>query len=227
MQRAIRSYVIRAGRITDAQRRALDLFWPRYGLEFAERPLDLNVCFGRTAPRTLEIGFGNGEHLLERALSLPERDFLGIEVHQPGIGHLLLAAERSGAANLRVIAHDAVEVLQHQIAPDSLDEIQLLFPDPWPKKRHHKRRIVQADFAQLVAARLAPGGHFHIATDWTPYAEQMLAVLNACASLQNCAPDAGYSEASAVAARRATRFQRRGERLGHTVHELLYRRRET
>jgi tRNA (guanine-N7-)-methyltransferase len=224
MQRAIRSYVIRAGRITDAQRRARDQYWPRFGIEFEPRVLDLEQCFGRRAARTLEIGFGNGEHLLERACSTPERDFLGIEVHEPGVGHLLLAAAKAQLTNLRVIAHDAVEVLQQQIPPASLDEVQLLFPDPWPKKRHHKRRIVQPEFAQLVASRLGPDGRFHVATDWTPYAQHMLTVLNACPSLINCAADLGFVAAADVLARRATRFERRGERLGHQAHELLYRR---
>jgi tRNA (guanine-N7-)-methyltransferase len=225
MQRAIRSYVIRAGRTTDAQRRARDEYWPRFGIDFDPALLDLDRCFGRRSARTLEIGFGNGEHLLERALASPERNFLGIEVHEPGVGHLLLAASKAQVSNLRVIAHDAVEVLQHQIGPESLDEVQLLFPDPWPKKRHHKRRIVQPEFAQLVASRLSPEGRFHAATDWTPYAEHMLTVLNACPSLVNCAADLRFVSPEEVRARRATRFQRRGERLGHCVHELLYRRR--
>jgi tRNA (guanine-N7-)-methyltransferase len=224
MQRAIRSYVVRAGRITVAQRRALEQFWSRYGIDYDAQTLDLNQHFGRTAPRTLEIGFGNGEHLLERALGAPERDFLGVEVHQPGIGHLLLAAASAKVTNLRVIAHDAVEVLEHQIAPASLDEVQLLYPDPWPKKRHHKRRIVQSEFAGLIASRLAPAGRWHLATDWQPYAQQMLEVLNACPALANCANGGGYADTEDVLSRRATRFQRRAERLGHTLHELLYRR---
>jgi tRNA (guanine-N7-)-methyltransferase len=225
MERAIRSYVIRAGRITDAQRRARAQYWPHFGIDFAPQTLDLDHCFGRRAPRTLEIGFGNGDHLLERASTAPERDFLGVEVHEPGIGHLLLAAAKAQIGNLRVIAHDAVEVLQQQIAPETLTEVQLLFPDPWPKKRHHKRRIVQPEFAQLIASRLTPEGRFHLATDWTPYAQQMLAVLNACPSLANCAQDLGFVTPEDVMARRATRFQRRGERLGHQVHELLFQRR--
>jgi len=225
MQRAIRSYVIRAGRITDAQRRALEQYWPRYGIDFGPQMLDLDRCFGRNSMRTLEIGFGNGEHLLERALAQPERDFIGVEVHQPGVGHLLLAAAKAEVANLRIIAHDAVEVLQQQLPLDSLDEVQLLFPDPWPKKRHHKRRIVQSEFALLIASRLRVAGRFHLATDWEPYAAQMLSVLNDCPSLSNCAQEAGYVGQDAIMARRATRFQRRGERLGHQVHELLYRRR--
>jgi tRNA (guanine-N7-)-methyltransferase len=224
MQRAIRSFVIRAGRITDAQRRAREEYWPRFGIDFDPVQLDLDRCFGRHRARTLEIGFGNGEHLLERAAASPDRDFLGIEVHEPGVGHLLLAASKSEIMNLKVIAHDAVEVLHHQIGPETLDEVQLLFPDPWPKKRHHKRRIVQSEFAELVASRLTAQGRLHVATDWTPYAEHMLTVLNACPSLVNCAADHGFANPEEVMARRATRFQRRGERLGHSVHELLYRR---
>ncbi len=220
--RSIRSYVLRAGRITDAQQRALAQLWPRIGLEFNLGVLDLERIFGRRAPCTLEIGFGNGEHLLERALAEPERDFLGVEVHRPGIGHLLLAANAAGVANLRLIAHDAVEVLQYQIAPGALDELQLLFPDPWPKARHHKRRLVQPEFARLAASRLAPGGRWHLATDWEPYAEAMLEVLNACDALHNCAPGGGFIDG--VMPRAATRFERRGERLGHRVRELLFER---
>ncbi|HEY6452414.1 MAG TPA: tRNA (guanosine(46)-N7)-methyltransferase TrmB [Steroidobacteraceae bacterium] len=219
--RSVRSYVMRAGRITEAQQRALSTIWPRYGTEFTPGALDLARVFGRAAACTLEIGFGNGEHLLERAIAAPERDFLGIEVHRPGIGHLLLAADKAGIANLRVIAHDAVEVLHWQIAPDSIAELQLLFPDPWPKTRHHKRRIVQPDFADLVASRLIPGGRFHLATDWEPYAQEMLAVLGACEALRNCA---GHGFIDRVMDRAATRFERRGERLGHRVRELLFER---
>jgi tRNA (guanine-N7-)-methyltransferase len=223
--RAIRSYVLRTGRITPAQQRALHEHWSRFGVEFGPQVLDLVQLFGRVAACTLEIGFGNGEHLLERALAQPGRDFLGVEVHRPGIGHLLLAATKAGVTNLRVIAHDAVEVLRQQIAPGSLSEVQLLFPDPWPKKRHHKRRIVQPDFVALVASRLSAGARLHLATDWEPYAEQMLLVLNGCDLLANGAEGGGFIDVDAVAARRATRFERRGERLGHQVRELLYRRR--
>lgn len=210
--------------MTEAQGRALQLLWPRYGIDFQPVPLDLDQLFGRPAARTLEIGFGDGEHLLQRALAAPERDFIGIEVHPPGIGHLLLLADRASVSNLKLIAHDAVEVLQQQLQPASLDEVQLLFPDPWPKKRHHKRRILNAQFAQLVASRLTASGRFHAATDWTPYAQQMLSVLNGCPTLRNCAHEGGYMPAADVRTRQATRFQRRGERLGHALHELLYRR---
>jgi tRNA (guanine-N7-)-methyltransferase len=224
MHRAIRSYVIRTGRITPGQERALGEHWPRFGVEFEPRVLDLTELFGRVAARTLEIGFGNGEHLLERALAQPAQDFIGVEVHRPGVGHLLLAAAKAEVANLRVIAHDAVEVLEQQIAPASLDEVQLLFPDPWPKKRHHKRRIVQPEFVALVASRLGAGGRLHLATDWEPYAEHMLLVLSGCGLLANCAAAGGFIDVDAVQARSATRFQRRGERLGHRVRELLFRR---
>jgi tRNA (guanine-N7-)-methyltransferase len=222
LRRGVRSYVMRAGRITGAQQRALEEHWPSYGIEFAGEMLDLDRVFGRRAPRTLEIGFGNGEHLLERASASPDRDFLGVEVHRPGIGHLLLAVSKAGIGNLRVIAHDAVEVLQRQIPPDSLDELQLLFPDPWPKARHHKRRIIQAAFVSLAASRLQIGGQLHAATDWEPYAEEMLTVLGACPALRNCAAHGKFMDL--VRARTATRFERRGERLGHRVRELLFTR---
>lgn len=224
VSRAIRSFVLRAGRITPAQQRALSEQWPRYGVQFEPRLLDLAQLFGRVAACTLEIGFGNGEHLLERALAEPEHDFLGVEVHRPGIGHLLLAAAAAEVSNLRLIAHDAVEVLRHQIAPASLDQVQLLFPDPWPKTRHHKRRIVQPSFADLVASRLRAGGRLHLATDWEPYAEHMLQVLNDCSVLVNCTAGGGFLGTQAIEVRQATRFERRGERLGHRVRELLFQR---
>jgi len=220
--RSVRSYVMRAGRITEAQQRALATLWPRFGVEFNAGELDLDRLFGRAAPRTLEIGFGNGEHLLERALSTPERDFLGIEVHRPGVGHLLLGAGKAELKNVRVIAHDAVDVLQQQIPESSLDEVQLLFPDPWPKARHHKRRLVQPEFARLVASRLIPGGRFHLATDWEPYADEMLQVLSDCDALRNCAASGGFADQ--VMSRSATRFELRGQRLGHRVRELLFTR---
>lgn len=220
--RSIRSYVLRAGRITRAQQRALETLWPRFGVEFNIGELDLDRLFGRGAPRTLEIGFGNGEHLLERAMAQPERDFLGVEVHRPGVGHLLLAAGKAGISNLRVIAHDAFEVLKYQLPAASLEEIQLLFPDPWPKARHHKRRLVQPEFVELLASRLQGGGRVHMATDWEPYAQVMLEVLGACATLRNCAEGGGF--AGQVMERATTRFERRGQRLGHHVRELLFQR---
>jgi len=219
---AIRSFVMRAGRVTQAQQRALAELWPRFGVEFTPAPLDLTALFGRSAPRSVEIGFGNGEHLIERALAAPERDFLGIEVHRPGIGHLLLGLQRHGLRNVRVIAHDAVEVFAQQLPCASLDEVEILFPDPWPKKRHHKRRLIQPEFVTLVAARLRAGGLLHLATDWEPYAEHMLQTLEACGALANDTGSGGFASGMA---RSATRFERRGERLGHRVRELSFRRR--
>jgi tRNA (guanine-N7-)-methyltransferase len=223
--RPIRSYVLRAGRITPAQERALAELWPRYGVDFRPAELNLPELFARRAPVSLEIGFGNGEHLLRRASAEPERNFLGVEVHRPGIGHLLLAAERNDLKNLRIVAHDAVEVLEQQIAPGSLDEVQLLFPDPWPKKRHHKRRLVQPAFINLLASRLGPGGKLYIATDWQPYAERMREDLEACAALRNSAELLAGARADSIQTEpthEPTRFQRRGERLGHQIHRLLF-----
>ncbi|MFT3906421.1 MAG: tRNA (guanosine(46)-N7)-methyltransferase TrmB [Steroidobacteraceae bacterium] len=221
-RRTVRSFVMRAGRITAAQQRALEQWWPVYGLEYSAAPLDLATSFGRAAPCTLEIGFGDGEHLAARAAAEPERNFIGVEVHRPGVGHLLLAAAQGELRNVRIIAHDAVEVLNAQIAPGSLDEVQLLFADPWPKKRHHKRRIVQPPFVALLASRLRPGGRLHLATDWVPYAEHMLAVLEAEPALRNSAGSRRWAEQPET--RAATRFERRGTRLGHEVRELLFER---
>jgi tRNA (guanine-N7-)-methyltransferase len=218
----IRSFVLRAGRITGAQKRALEELLPRYGIPFAPGPLDLDRCFGRAAPRVLEIGFGNGDTLVELAAAAPGTDFIGVEVHPPGVGHCLLEIESRGLRNVRVIAHDAVEVLAQQVAPASLDEVLLYFPDPWPKKRHHKRRIVQPEFAALVADRLKPGGSFKLATDWEPYAAWMLEVLGASPELENVALHGGCVERPA---RSATRFENRGRRLGHPVFDLQYRKR--
>ena len=219
--RAVRSYVTRAGRVTDAQQRALIELWPRFGVAFGDAVLDLAALFARAAPCTMEIGFGNGEHLAWRAQAEPDRNFLGVEVHRPGIGHLLRAAAAAGLGNLRVIEHDAVEVLGRQIAPGALEEIQILFPDPWPKKRHHKRRLIQPEFAALAASRLRIGGRIHLATDWGPYAEQIGAVLDACPLFARVA--AG-EPAAGPASRAATRFERRGLRLGHQVRDFVYQR---
>ena len=220
--RSIRSFVTRAGRITAAQQRALAALWPKYGVDFAARPLEPRTLFSRTAPCTLEIGFGNGENLLALAAAHPERDFLGIEVHRPGVGRLLLGLEARALGNVRVICHDAVEVLEQQIAPGSLAEILILFPDPWPKKRHHKRRLLQEPFAEVLASRLSRGGVLRLATDWQPYALQMLEVLSAVRGLENLAADRAFSDRPLE--RAPTRFERRGERLGHTVWDLCFRR---
>jgi len=220
--RSIRSFVVRGGRITDAQQRALDESWPRYGIDFEPRQLDLDALFGRGAPRTLEIGFGNGENLLTLATNHPERDYFGIEVHKPGVGRLLLSAEKQNLTNIRASCHDAVEVLNQQIAPDSFDEVLVLFPDPWQKKRHHKRRLIQPAFVECIADCLKPRGVFHLATDWAPYAQHMLEVLNACARFTNISPAGDYVPRDAM--RVQTRFEKRGQRLGHDVWDLAFTR---
>jgi tRNA (guanine-N7-)-methyltransferase len=221
--RAVRSFVTRAGRITPAQQRALVELWPKYGLEFSPQPLQLRALYARSARCTIEIGFGNGDNLLRLAGAHPERDFLGIEVHRAGIGRLLLALEAQQLRNLRIVCHDAVEVLEAQVPPLSVQEILILFPDPWPKKRHHKRRLLQPAFAALAASRLAAGGQLRLATDWEPYAQHMLETLNASATLENLAADGGFVPRPSE--REPTRFERRGERLGHEVWDLAYRKR--
>jgi len=220
--RSIRSFVIRAGRITEAQQRALEEQWPKYGVEFEPQPLDLDALFGRQAPRVVEIGFGNGENLAALAAAHPERDYLGIEVHRAGVGRLMLAAETGQLTNVRISNHDAVEVLEHQLPAQSLDEMLILFPDPWHKKRHHKRRLVQSPFISLAASRLRPGGVLRLATDWEAYAVQMLEVLGASDVLVNESSDGGYIEKPAE--RITTRFEKRGQRLGHGVWDLAFRR---
>ncbi|MGQ0835871.1 MAG: tRNA (guanosine(46)-N7)-methyltransferase TrmB [Gammaproteobacteria bacterium] len=221
-RRGIRSFVVRGGRITDAQERALSELWPRYGIEFTPAPLDFDAVFKRRAPRVVEIGFGTGENLVALATTRPERDHLGIEVHRPGVGRLLLAIEKLGLANVRAICHDAVEVLDHQIPAASLDEVLILFPDPWHKKRHHKRRLIQPPFAALVANRLKAGAVLRLATDWQPYAEQMLEVLTACPELENLSGDGSFIARSDE--RLPTRFEKRGERLGHGAWDLAFAR---
>jgi len=220
--RSIRSFVVRGGRITDAQQRALESLWPKYGIDVQPHLLDVDVAFGRRAARTLEIGFGNGENLASLAAAHPDRDYLGIEVHRPGAGRLLLALEERRLSNVRVICHDAVEVLSWQIPLQSLDEVLILFPDPWPKKRHHKRRLVQAPFVELVAERLRVGGTLHLATDWQPYAQAALEVLSTNSKLRNLAPDGAYSQRPSE--RSPTRFEQRGTRLGHAVWDLAFSR---
>jgi len=221
LRRSVRSYVIRAGRTTAAQQRALTESWPRFGLDFAPEPLDLERVFGRRAPRMIEIGFGAGEALLAFASEHPEVDCLGIEVHPPGVGHLLLGAEAADLHNLRVIAHDAVEVLAQQIPPAAIDIVHIFFPDPWPKKRHHKRRLIQPEFVALLARVMAPGGTLRLATDWEPYAHHMREVLGASSAFRARTAD-GFVPRPSV--RPLTRFERRGQRLGHGVWDLEYER---
>ena len=213
---------MRGGRITQAQQRALESLWPRYGIPFQPAPLDLEALFGRRAPLTLEIGFGNGANLAAQAQMHPERNYLGVEVHLPGVGRLLLDLEERRLQNARVICHDAVEVLAHQLAPQTLHEVLILFPDPWPKKRHHKRRLVQMPFVELVADRLAPGGVLRLATDWQPYADASLEVLSLHPRLRNLAATGTFVPRSQE--RSPTRFEKRGERLGHEVWDLAFER---
>jgi tRNA (guanine-N7-)-methyltransferase len=223
LRRPIRSFVMRAGRMTAGQARALEELWPRFGVEYSTAPLSLDELFGRRAPRTLEIGFGNGENLASLAVAHPERDYFGVEVHQPGVGHLLLLAETNNLSNIRVSAHDAVELLRDQIAPVALDEVLVLFPDPWHKTRHHKRRLIQPPFVELVASRLAAGGVLRLATDWEPYAVQMLEVLSAAQrSFTNESPSGSWMPRPED--RAPTRFEKRGARLGHGVWDLAFRR---
>lgn len=223
--RPIRSFVLRQGRLTVAQERAFSELWPRYGVEW--RPgtlLDLGELFGNDRPVVLEIGFGNGDSLARMAAADPGCNWLGVEVHGPGVGHLLLEIERLDLSNLRVVRQDAVELLTHGISPGALDRVQLFFPDPWPKKRHHKRRILSPDFVEQLARVLRPGGIFHAATDWEPYAEQMMMVLESPGGpLENTAGPGQFAERPAT--RPLTRFERRGERLGHQVRDLVFRRR--
>lgn len=219
--RPIRSFVLRVSRTSNAQRRAVDQLLPRLGIAFESRPLDLDAVYGRRAPRVLEIGFGMGEALAELAQTHPERDFLGIEVHTPGVGNLLKLLDANGLTNVRVISHDAVEVLTHMIPPASFDGVHIFFPDPWPKKRHHKRRLIQPAFVHLLASRIRPGGYLHLATDWVEYAAQMLAVASAEPSLANTVADYAPRPES----RPHTKFEERGIRLGHEVRDLLFRKR--
>lgn len=216
----VRSYVLRQGRISSAQERALRELLPRYGIAFDARPIDAAAVFGRDAPMVLEIGSGMGETTAAIAQAQPETDFLALEVHGPGVGSLLRKIAELGLVNLRVIRHDANDVLEQMIPDGMLAGIHLFFPDPWPKKRHHKRRLVQPAFAALAARKLAPGGYLHLATDWEEYAEQMLAVLSAEPLLRNAA--SGYSERPAY--RPLTKFEARGLRLGHAVRDLIFRR---
>lgn len=220
--RTIRSFVVRTGRMTAGQQKAMDEHWPHFGLGFDTQPLDLDALFNRQAPRVLEIGFGNGEHLAQLAQAHPDRDFIGIEVHPPGVGHLLHLIALHQLSNVRVSCHDAVEVLREQIAPAGLDEVLVLFPDPWHKARHNKRRLIQPTFVDLLAARIKPGGVLRLATDWVPYAEQMLECVSGNTAFANLAADGGYLPRDA--ARAPTRFERRGERLGHEVRDLAFSR---
>lgn len=225
--RRIRSYVTRAGRVSNAQQRSLDTLWPIYGIDYRPEPLNLATAFGQAsesvAPTVLEIGFGMGETSAIIAAARRDINFLGIEVHTPGVGALLKQAGEDHLSNLRIISHDAVEVLEHMIVPVTLAGVHIFFPDPWHKARHHKRRLIQPPLIALLATRLAPGAYLHCATDWENYAEQMLEVLGAEPLLANTA--AGYAErTNPFVTRPATKFEQRGLRLGHGVWDLVFKR---
>lgn len=218
--RPIRSFVLRAGRMGPGQARALAELGPRFLIPYAESPLDLDAAFGRKAPKVLEIGFGMGETTARIAAEHPDVDYLGVEVHTPGVGALLKRVGELGLTNVRIVQHDAVEVVRHMLPEASLDGVHVFFPDPWHKKRHHKRRLIQAEFVRLLASRLKPGAYLHLATDWEDYAQQMLEVLSAEPTLANTAE--GFAERPAY--RPLTKFEQRGLRLGHRVWDLIFRR---
>lgn len=219
--RTIRSFVKREGRLTQGQQHALETQWPKYGIDYSEKEIDLNSTFGREAETILEIGFGNGDSLCEMAKASPEKNYLGIEVHRPGVGRLLNSIEAAGCENLRVSNQDAIDVLEHQIPDNSLDRVQLFFPDPWHKKKHNKRRIVQEKFIRQLARKLKPGGIFHLATDWEDYAQHMLEVLNDSELFENLSSDNTFVPKPTE--RPTTKFEIRGQRLGHGVWDLLFR----
>lgn len=215
----IRSYVLRQGRISNAQQRCLDTFLPIYGIPYLPQPLDLENVFGRTKTKILEIGFGMGETTAAIAQSHPQNDYLALDVHTPGVGSLLKQIEESGLKNIRIIQHDAVEVLRDMLADDVLDGVHIFFPDPWHKTRHNKRRLIQPSFVAQLVKKIKPGGYIHVATDWQDYAEQVLAVLSGEKSLENTTED--YAPRPAY--RPLTKFEQRGLRLGHGVWDLVFK----
>jgi tRNA (guanine-N7-)-methyltransferase len=221
LQRPIRSFVLRQGRLTKGQERALETGWPTYGLEYTDHKVAVSQLFKRMDSRKiLEIGFGMGDATAKIAQALPDADFLAVEVHTPGIGSLLKLMQEKDIHNIRIIQHDAVEVLQNMLADESLDGVHIFFPDPWHKKRHHKRRLIQAEFVKLLCSKLKIGGYLHVATDWQEYAEWVLAVLSAETMLKNTVQD--YAEKPSY--RPLTKFENRGILLGHGVWDLLFTR---
>jgi tRNA (guanine-N7-)-methyltransferase len=218
--REIRSFVLRQGRVSNAQRRALDTLMPVFGIAYADHPIDLDAAFGRAAPHILEIGCGMGETTVTIAAANPQTDYLGIEVHSPGVGSLLKLISEAGLTNLRVIQHDAVEVLRDMLPPAPLSGCHIFFPDPWPKKRHHKRRLIQPAFVSLLASRMRAGAYLHAATDWQDYAEHILAVLSASPDFRNTAE----SYAPRPSSRPLTKFEERGLKLGHAVWDVVFER---
>jgi tRNA (guanine-N7-)-methyltransferase len=225
MHRRIRSFVLRQGRVTKGQERALETQWPKYGVEYGLQGIDLNALFGRNdSKKILEIGFGMGETTAKIAQTLPDCDFLAAEVHTPGVGALLKLIEEQALTNIRIIQHDVVEVLQNMIADASLDGVHIFFPDPWHKKRHHKRRLIQAEFVKLLCSKLKTGGYLHVATDWQEYAQWVLEVLNAEPQLQNTATDLTLGYAEKPSYRPLTKFENRGIKLGHGVWDMVFTR---
>lgn len=220
--RTVRSYVLRAGRVTEGQKRALDELLPRFGVSAGDAVIDFPALFGNDRPVVIEIGFGNGEATWRMARAEPEKNFLGVEVHRPGVGRLLLKIEEHGLENIRIAGEDAVEFLQHRVADRTLDGVRIYFPDPWPKKRHHKRRIVQPAFVALLERKMRAGGLLHLATDWAPYAESMLEVMQSAPGFENLSPTGRY--VAKPEWRPPTKYERRGQRLGHEVADLVYRR---
>ena len=220
--RTIRSFVKREGRLTTGQQKALDKLWPVFGIEYSDQTLDLENLFQRSAPVILEIGFGNGDSLFHMAKENPQNNYLGIEVHRPGVGHLLHLVDEARLTNIRISNHDAVEVIRDQIPDQSIDRFQLFFPDPWHKKKHHKRRIVQDEFVNMLAAKLKTGGTFHLATDWEHYAEHMLEVMSRNKNFSNLSNDNTYIPKPDE--RPITKFETRGHRLGHGVWDLMFKR---
>jgi tRNA (guanine-N7-)-methyltransferase len=221
-KRKIRSFVRREGRLTHGQQDALEHLWPVYGIENTAQKLDFKALFGNDHPVILEIGFGNGESLAHMAEQMPEYNYIGIEVHRPGVGHLLKLIKERGLSNLRLMSDDAVDILNRQIPVSSLSGVQLFFPDPWHKKKHHKRRIVQAKFVKLLASRLRSGGFFHMATDWQDYAVHMLEVMQESSDFENCSESGDYVPRPGH--RPITKFERRGHRLGHGTWDLIFTR---
>ena len=220
-EKSIRSYVVRAGRMTEAQRKAFEVSWPVYGLKLADGAINTDVIFGRTGQKVLEIGFGMGTSLIEMAVASPNTDFIGVEVHPPGVGTLMNSARIEDLSNLRVYLADANDVLEECFATQSIDRLQLYFPDPWHKKKHNKRRIVKSTFVQQVRAKLRSNGILHMATDWQHYAEQMMETLSEAEGFENCAGAGQYSERPSY--RPITKFEKRGEKLGHGVWDLVFK----
>ncbi|MGZ5050079.1 MAG: tRNA (guanosine(46)-N7)-methyltransferase TrmB [Methylobacter sp.] len=216
----IRSFIRRQGRITQGQQLALDNYWDTYCLD-PSSDYDFSQVFGRSAPLIVEIGFGSGDSLAQTAAANPDKDYIGIEVHRPGVGHLMLLLEQQGLTNVRIYCHDAMDIIERKLPDHSLDGVHLFFPDPWPKKKHHKRRIVRPSFIELLTRKLKKDGYFHAATDWEHYAEHMLEILSAATGLKNDSPTGDYCERPDY--RPLTRFEKRGLRLGHGVWDLIFR----